>query len=265
MSNKPTFEIKTNMQGIYKHIVILLSVLLGIDAIASELPDTIQKVKLSVVGVGTMQKTRTPPAQLLGTGFVIGNGLQVVTNAHVLSKQLDTQHNEHWVVFVGQGSSPEIREASPAATDETHDLVLLNIEGKPLPALELGNSDQVREGESYVLTGFPIGAVLGLYPATHRAMISALTPIVIPVNQSNQLNAEIISRLRSPFTVFQLDATAYPGNSGSPLYNMMNGKVIGIINMVFVKESKETVLSNPSGISYAIPSKYVKALLNPAN
>jgi S1-C subfamily serine protease len=96
-------------------------------------------------------------------------------------------------------------------------------------------------------------------------MISALTPIVIPVNQSNQLNAEIISRLRSPFTVFQLDATAYPGNSGSPLYNMMNGKVIGIINMVFVKESKETVLSNPSGISYAIPSKYVKALLNPAN
>jgi S1-C subfamily serine protease len=123
----------------------------------------------------------------------------------------------------------------------------------------------VREGERFAFTGFPIGAVLGLFPATHGAMISSITPIVIPASQSSQLNAKIINQLRSPFYIFQLDATAYPGNSGSPLYQMDSGAVIGIINMVFVKESKETVLSNPSGIAYAIPSNFIKNLLSDSN
>ena len=53
--------------------------------------------------------------------------------------------------------------------------------------------------------------------------------------------------------VFQLDATAYPGNSGSLLYDPETGEVVGIINKLFVKESKEVVLEKPSGITYAIP------------
>jgi S1-C subfamily serine protease len=57
--------------------------------------------------------------------------------------------------------------------------------------------------------------------------------------------------------IYQLDITAYPGNSGSPLYSAENGEVLGILNKVFVKESKETVLEKPSGISYAIPVKYL--------
>ena len=61
--------------------------------------------------------------------------------------------------------------------------------------------------------------------------------------------------------MFQLDATAYPGNSGSPLYNPDTGAVIGIVNKVFVQESKENVLQKPSGISYAIPIRYARALL----
>jgi S1-C subfamily serine protease len=60
--------------------------------------------------------------------------------------------------------------------------------------------------------------------------------------------------------IYQLDITAYPGNSGSPLYSAENGEVLGILNKVFVKESKETVLEKPSGISYAIPIKYLVEL-----
>ena len=37
------------------------------------------------------------------------------------------------------------------------------------------------------------------------------------------------------FDVYQLDATAYPGNSGSPLLDADSGKVLGVINSVFVK------------------------------
>ena len=61
--------------------------------------------------------------------------------------------------------------------------------------------------------------------------------------------------------MFQLDATAYPGNSGSPLYDPATGEVIGIVNMVFVKGTKESALTQPSGITYAIPSRYLIELL----
>ena len=64
------------------------------------------------------------------------------------------------------------------------------------------------------------------------------------------------------FDAFQLDAIAYPGNSGSPLFEPETGHVIGILNMVFVKETKENVLSKPSGISYAIPVRYLRALID---
>ena len=59
---------------------------------------------------------------------------------------------------------------------------------------------------------------------------------------------------------FKSNLSKSPGNSGSPLYAADSGEVIGILNKVFVKESKETVLEKPSGISYAIPVKYLTQL-----
>ena len=54
---------------------------------------------------------------------------------------------------------------------------------------------------------------------------------------------------------------AYPGNSGSPVYDVESGEVIGIINMVFVKATRESALSQPSGITYAIPVNHLQSLL----
>jgi len=119
----------------------------------------------------------------------------------------------------------------------------------------------VREGETYVFTGFPIGMVLGLNAVTHRALISAVTPVVIPQLSSQLLDKKVLVRLTAPYNVFQLDATAYPGNSGSPLYQPDNGQVVGIINKVFIQETKESILQKPSGISYAIPINHLQELL----
>jgi S1-C subfamily serine protease len=131
-----------------------------------------------------------------------------------------------------------------------------------LPALVLQSGGPVREGQSVAFTGFPIGSVLGLSPVTHRGIISAITPIVLPSAKANQLNEKVIKRLKSgTFEIYQLDGTAYPGNSGGPLFEMEKGEVIGIINMVFVKGTKESVLSHPSGISFAIPVLYLQELL----
>jgi len=68
--------------------------------------------------------------------------------------------------------------------------------------------------------------------------------------------------MRSGFDAFQLDATAYPGNSGSPVFELATGSVVGVVNSVVVKETRETMLSSPSGITYAVPAKYIKALLD---
>jgi S1-C subfamily serine protease len=93
-------------------------------------------------------------------------------------------------------------------------------------------------------------------------MISAVAPIAIQQARANQLDARALRQLAlGAYPIFQLDATAYPGNSGSPLYHPETAEVVGIINMVFVKGSRETALTEPSGISYAIPIQHLKDLL----
>jgi len=138
---------------------------------------------------------------------------------------------------------------------------VLRITGRPLPALSLSKSPSVREGEFYAFTGFPIGMVLGLNAVTHRGIVSAISPIAIPQLSAQLLEKNLVARLTAPYNVYQLDATAYPGNSGSPLYDPSTGQVVGIINKVFVQESKETVIQKPSGISYAIPVNHIRELL----
>jgi S1-C subfamily serine protease len=155
-----------------------------------------------------------------------------------------------------------MRKLTRAAVDADHDLALLRIEGPALPPMKVRDSASVAEGDALLFTGFPIGSVIGLFPATHRAMVAAIAPIALPSSSGRQLDPKVIRRLRdSAFPIFQLDATAFPGNSGSPLYDPATGEVVGVLNMVFVKGTKESVLSQPSGISYAMPSRYLLELL----
>ena len=101
---------------------------------------------------------------------------------------------------------------------------------------------------------------LGKIGAFAAADVAATTPDAIPTAHSSRLSIQMLDRLEKKFMIYQLDITAYPGNSGSPLYSADSGEVVGILNKVFVKESKETVLEKPSGISYAIPVKYLTQL-----
>ncbi len=248
--------------GLLLAITILLSkIFVGNSVSAIELPDLIEQIRPSIVGIGTQQALRRPPNNLTGTGFVVGNGNLVVTNAHVVANNLDPEMREKRVVFVGRGKKPSVRNASIVSIDRFHDLALISIDGPPIQALKLGDSASVREGQSIAFTGFPIGAVLGLYPVTHQGIVSAISPIAIPQHSVKDATAAQLRRLREPFDVLQLDATAYPGNSGSPVLDRQSGLVIGVINSVLVKHSKEHVLKDPSAISYAIPVKHVVTLL----
>ena len=228
---------------------------------------TIERVRASVVAVGTFDRTRSPQFTFLGTGFAVGDGTTIVTNAHVLPPLLDPAKRETIAILLpGRNrevkEDVQVREAKSLAVDISTDLALLKINGAPLPPLAIRESDAPKEGQEILFTGFPIGAVLGPFPATHRGMISVVTPIAIAQGRAAELDPATVRRLTSgSFPVLQLDATAYPGNSGSPVYDPETGEVLGVVNMVLVKSTKESALSQPSGITYAVPSRHLKNLL----
>jgi len=250
----------------HKLLPLLIFIGLIFSSIAcANLADTVSLLKPSVVGIGVYTPTGQPKNQLYGTGFVIGDGTYIVTNHHVIEQELDDNLLQKLAVFTGKGRAAKVKLAKLIARDEDHDIAILKIEGQALPALSLANNDFRREGSAIAFTGFPIGAVLGLYPVTHQGIIAAVTPTIIPVDDARQISIAMLKRLRDPYLVYQLDATAYPGNSGSAMYDVQTGEVIGIINKVFVQQSKETVISKPSGITYAIPVKYLHKLLKKHN
>lgn len=244
---------------------LLAAACLAAGAALAQAPPAIALVKPSIVAIGTFQTTRVPQFRFLGTGFAVGDGRLAATNAHVVPTTLEPGADPEVLVALLPGDEPArvgVRKLTRAAVDAEHDLALLKMEGPALKPLKLRDSATVEEGQGLLFTGFPIGGVLGLFPATHRASVAAIAPVAMPSASGQKLDAKVVRRLReSAFAVFQLDATAYPGNSGSPLYDPATGEVVGILNMVFVKGTKEAALTQPSGISYAIPSRFLIDLL----
>ena len=253
----------------FRPLVLTQVLLLAVAALLMHLParadlaDTVAAAKPAVFPFGVHDPLASPRFGFRGTAFVVGDGRTVVTNMHVLP---DDYAVRKLVIQVGQDPSSAnpvtLRELTVVATDPDHDLVVLSFAGEPLPTLKLAEADTAREGQAVAFLGFPIGGVLGFSTVTHRAIVSSIAPIVLPRANARQLNAAAVNRLRQgAFDILQLDGTAYPGNSGGPLLDADTGRVVGVINMVLVKGSRETGLSNPTGITYAIPVRWLRELL----
>jgi len=90
-------------------------------------------------------------------------------------------------------------------------MALLKITGPALVPLRIRDSDSVREGQEVYFTGFPIGAVLGPFPATHRGMISVVTPIAIPQGRAADLDPRMREQLQQFRTTLQ---TFFAGTLG---------------------------------------------------
>ena len=240
---------------------------LSATAAHADLASTVAQVKPAIAIVGTYKATNSPRFAMRGTGFVVGaqgQGNKLVTNAHVLVPPSDADPQATLVVQLRSGNNSwQTRPATVLEVDSQHDLALLRFDGPAVPALKVGSSDAVQEGQSVAFMGFPIGGALGFSPVTHRAMVSSIAPAALPSPTASQLNARIIrsARTNSPFDIFQLDGTAYPGNSGGPLFDPDTGEVLGVVNMVLIKGTRESALTHPSGISYAVPSRHVLEML----
>ncbi|MBL0089971.1 MAG: trypsin-like peptidase domain-containing protein [Ideonella sp.] len=230
---------------------------------AGTLIELVEQASPSVVAVGTYDPLKSPRFNFRGTGFIVGSGTQVVTNAHVLPQANDPVADDRLaVLFQRAGATPDVRMARRQGFDPSHDLAVLQIDGPAITALPLATGPLVKAGQSVALIGYPLGTALGFKPVVHRGIVSAVTAIALPPPTARQLDERTLARLKEgAFDILQLDATAYPGNSGSPLLDADTGQVIGIINMVYVKSTKESAVGQPTGITYAIPVRYVVDLL----
>jgi serine protease Do len=162
--------------------------------------------------------------QAAGTGFLIDSAGYVVTNEHVVREAREVRvrlMDEREFVAEVVGRDPKL------------DLALLKLQGaKDLPAAALGNSEQLRVGESVLAVGNPFGlghtVTLGIVSAKARTIDAG------------------------PYDDFiQTDASINPGNSGGPLFNW-RGEVVGI---------NTAIRAGANGIGFAIPVDALKDVL----
>ncbi len=135
----------------------------------ADLPDTVARIKPSVLVVGTFRATDSPRFRMRGTGFVVADGNLAITNAHVLPESTEDMATMSLVVQVRRPDGKlSMRQTTVLAVDRVHDLALMRFEGAAAPAMRIGDSQLAREGQTVAFIGFPIGGALGFSPVTHQ-------------------------------------------------------------------------------------------------
>ena len=228
---------------------------------ANELVHTLADIRGGIVAVVNFDPLAQPRAKIIGTGFAVDDGGLIVTNFHVVNAFEKGSATGRLAILVGRGKDAKMHEVAIVSSEPLYDIALLQItDGARLKPLQLASSAYtMAEGSDIAMTGFPLGQVLGLYPITHKGIISAHAPNIIPQGNARFLNPEVIRRQR--FLIYQLDITSYPGNSGSPVYDPADGKVVAILNAAYVRKTRENGLGEATGISYAIPVKFISRMI----
>lgn len=150
-----------------------------------DLRNVVRRVEPAVVAVGTFQPARHPPVELMGTGFGVGDGSMVLTNAHVIPRDLDYERRERIAIVRGKrgadGNKMELITPSHICRDDARDLALLVLTDRKLPAaLGLDTKVSVEPGLPVAFTGYPLSSAVGLSPVTHRGIVSAVAPAAVP-------------------------------------------------------------------------------------
>jgi len=129
-------------------------------------------------------------------------------------------------------------------TDAPSDVCLLKIDGKNLPSLRLGNSDDVLIGEWAIALGNPFG----LFEISDKPTVTVGVVSATGMNLSGEGG-------RHYHGMIQTDAAINSGNSGGPLLNSL-GEVIGMNTLIF------TPNQGSIGLGFAIPVNRVKTILD---
>lgn len=229
--------------------------------LADPFPAVVAQLRPSVAVVGSYHFQDTPTAAYFGTGFVVDDGLTLVTNAHVLDMIAEAKRDKHLRVFFPDSPDIQGRTATIVARDDLHDLAILRFTGLPVEPLRTDDLGDPPQGAAVGMLGYPIAAKLGVTPAVHRGVIAAVVPAVQPLPRGVKMTPTLIHALRNPYKLYQLDMAAFPGNSGSPIFDACTGRVVAVLNKTLAARTREHLIAAPSGVAYAVPARWVNRLI----
>ena len=155
-----------------------------------------------------------------GSGFILKDNY-IMTNFHVVEDASE--------VVVSLSDRREYI-AEIIGVDQLSDLAVLEVKGKNLPTVDVGNSDELKVGDWVIAIGSPFSfdfsVTAGIVSAKGRSI------------QNNNIGNYV------PF--LQTDVAINPGNSGGPLFNL-EGKVVGINSQIYSRSG------GYQGLAFAIP------------
>jgi serine protease Do len=191
--------------------------------------DTIEKATKSVVNISTVKLVhnifyQAVPVGGMGSGTIIDKEGLVLTNNHVVGGA------EKISVTLWDN---QVLEGTIVGLCQVHDIAVVRVKAKNLPAMELGDSDKLRVGQRVYAIGNPFGLAGG--PSVTSGVISAL-------NRTIESERGLIENL------VQTDASINPGNSGGPLLDI-EGRAIAI---------STAIIPFAQGIGFAIPINSAK-------
>ncbi|MGB6299656.1 MAG: trypsin-like peptidase domain-containing protein [Rivularia sp. (in: cyanobacteria)] len=173
----------------------------------------IDSTRTSTRGRGSRQ------ASGIGSGFIIDSNGTILTNAHVVKGSSRVR------VTLGDGRN---MMGEVVGLDDLTDVAVVKVRANNLPAVEIGNSQNLKPGEWAIAIGNP----LGLDNTVTAGIISG-------TGRSSGVIGAADKRVR----FIQTDAAINPGNSGGPLLNQ-RGEVIGI---------NTAIIGRAQGLGFAIP------------
>ena len=163
------------------------------------------------------------PSTTMGSGFIISYDGYILTNHHVI--EIAYMHGQPIFVDLYDGRR---YEAEIVGFDAASDVALIKIHAEGLRAAAIGDSDNIRVGQTVYAIGNPFGELV--YTMTD-GIVSALD--------------RVVSIERQTINTFQFSAAVNTGNSGGPVFNT-RGEVIGIVTAKVARADVE-------GIGFAIP------------
>ncbi len=168
-----------------------------------------------------------------GSGFFVSSSGLLVTNKHVVTDM----EAEYTIVTTDN----QKYTAKVLARDPFLDIAILKVDKKDTPFINLGNSDELKLGQSVIAIGNALGEFRN---SISVGVISGLSRSIVA--GGGRGGAELLEQ------VIQTDAAINPGNSGGPLLDL-HGRAIGV---------NVAVAQGSENIGFALPSNVVKNVVN---
>ena len=165
-----------------------------------------------------------------GSGVIYSTDGYIITNYHVIENVIEYQSSNTTIEVYLQSDPEKAIDATVVGYNVSADLAVIKIDKKNLPAIDLGNAEEIKVGQYAIAIGCPEGL---------EFMGSVSYGIVSGLNRS--ITIDSIGEM----TLIQTDAAINPGNSGGALLNS-KGQLIGINSSKLVGDSIE-------GMGFAIP------------